>query len=52
MDSHDHYMDAVKRKRVFGLGYCWRCAEHVARHDDLGLCDTCRKELTGALKRD
>jgi hypothetical protein len=44
--EEDIYLEAVKKKRVFEDGYCWRCAENPGGHDDLGLCGRCRTELT------
>lgn len=40
------YLEAVKKKRVFEDGYCWRCAENPGGSDDLGLCYRCRKVLS------
>jgi hypothetical protein len=28
MTEEEIYVDAVKKKRVFEHGYCWRCAEN------------------------
>jgi hypothetical protein len=46
MTEEEIYLDAVKKKRVFKDGHCWRCAENPGGHDDLGLCGSCREELT------
>jgi hypothetical protein len=44
-DGRRDLFDAVKKKRVFEDGYCWRCAERPGGSDDLGLCDVCRTDL-------
>ena len=46
LTEEEIYVDAVRKKRVFEHGYCWRCAENPGGQDDLGLCGPCREELT------
>ena len=46
MTEEEIYLEAVKKKRVFELGYCWRCAERPASNHDLGLCHRCRQKLS------
>lgn len=45
LTDEEIYLEAVKKKRVFEDGYCWRCAEHPGGSDVLGLCGPCRAEL-------